>query len=319
MTDSVAGTPDPAMDMPRAARVARLACRSLVRATGLYSGRARLAGSSLLRWIDGAPRGLTEARLHDGSRITVDPADYIGRPVYYFGDFDPKVSAVCTRLLRAGDVAVDIGANIGSVALQMARVVGPSGTVHAFEPQPDLAARLAADARRNGFAQLVVHPVALTSEDGTATFNVAVDNCGGAAINDAGAPGYRQITVATRCANRYLDALEVRGPVRLVKIDVEGHEDIVIPMLLPWLFAIGTPPVVFESGTNDAFWSLPRVEALRASGYTLYAILRTVMRLRLRLLQQAEPIPSSVHDFIAMPEAGSGHRALRERLGPVLG
>ena len=319
MTESLAAPPPSAVAMPRAARVARVACRSLVWATGLYSGRGRLARLPLLRWIDGVPRGLTETRLHDGSSITVDPADYIGRPVYYFGDFDPKVREVCTRLLRAGETALDIGANIGSIALQMARVVGPSGTVHAFEPQPDLAARLAADARRNGFAQLVVHRVALTDEDGTATFNVAVDNCGGAAINDAAAPGYRQITVEARCATRYLEALELRGPVRLVKIDVEGHEDVIIPMLAPWLRANGSPPVVFESGANDAFWALPRVEALRASGYALYAILRSVTRLRLRPVRHGESVPASVNDFVALGEAGDAHRTSRERLGPVLG
>lgn len=317
MTEAVAGSSPRAVTMPRAARLVRLACRSLVWTAGLYSGRARLAGSSLLRWIDHAPAGLTEARLHDGSSITVDPADYIGRPVYYFGDFDPKVTAVCTRLLRAGETAVDIGANIGSVALQMARVVGPSGAVHAFEPQPDLAERLAADARRNGFRQLIVHAVALTDRDATATFNVALDNCGGAAINDARAPGYRQITIRTVNAARHLEALRPSGPIRLVKIDVEGHEDVVIPMLAPWLAASGHPPVVFESGINDAFWSLPRVLALRESGYRLHAIVRSLTRLRLRALETQERIDPSVHDFVALPEGERG-RASRERLGAAI-
>lgn len=52
-----------------------------------------------------------------------------------YGEWAHDEMAICLDLVKAGDVVLDIGANIGSTALPFARKVGPSGTVMAFEPQ----------------------------------------------------------------------------------------------------------------------------------------------------------------------------------------
>jgi predicted methyltransferase len=44
--------------------------------------------------------------------------------------------AVCRAALRPGDIAVDIGANVGRHTLPVARAVGSSGKVIAFKPLP---------------------------------------------------------------------------------------------------------------------------------------------------------------------------------------
>ena len=46
--------------------------------------------------------------------------------------------AVLRRLLRPGHVALDVGANYGVYTRAMSELVGPSGEVHAFEPQKDV-------------------------------------------------------------------------------------------------------------------------------------------------------------------------------------
>src|SRR5262249_20842131 len=51
-----------------------------------------------------------------------------------FGAFERATVAACRRHLRPGDIALDIGANIGSYTLHLARSVGPDGRVFAFEP-----------------------------------------------------------------------------------------------------------------------------------------------------------------------------------------
>ena len=191
------------------AAMAREACRATGRVAHLYSGRGRISRTPLLRRLEGAVHGLQATTLQDGSFIRVDLADYMARPVYYFGDFDPKITWVCRRVLRPGDVAIDCGANIGIVALQMARCVGETGRVHAFEPQPDLAERLVADAATNGYRQLTVHALALSDHDGSDRFRISLDSCGGAAIDDRPAPGYRMIEVEVRRALPVFRELEV--------------------------------------------------------------------------------------------------------------
>jgi FkbM family methyltransferase len=57
--------------------------------------------------------------------------------------------------LSAGDVAVDVGANIGYMTLAAARAVGPAGCVIAVEPHPENVALLEANIERNGLADRV--------------------------------------------------------------------------------------------------------------------------------------------------------------------
>lgn len=53
----------------------------------------------------------------------------------FYGEWAREESALTCSLLKLGDVALDVGANIGSMTLPMARKVGPTGLVLAFEPQ----------------------------------------------------------------------------------------------------------------------------------------------------------------------------------------
>lgn len=52
------------------------------------------------------------------------------------------------RTLSLGDVAVDVGANIGVYTQLLSRWVGPTGFVHSFEPSPENFGRLQSAARK---------------------------------------------------------------------------------------------------------------------------------------------------------------------------
>jgi hypothetical protein len=55
---------------------------------------------------------------------------------YRLGTTEPLVQASLERHLVEGDVLYDVGANVGFFSLLGARLVGPRGTVVAFEPLP---------------------------------------------------------------------------------------------------------------------------------------------------------------------------------------
>lgn len=59
----------------------------------------------------------------------LDLSEGIDLAIYLFGRFESD-----TSLVREGDTVLDIGANIGSHTLPLAKKVGDMGTVHAFEP-----------------------------------------------------------------------------------------------------------------------------------------------------------------------------------------
>jgi FkbM family methyltransferase len=86
-----------------------------------------------------------------------------------FGEWESLQTELLQGFLRPGDVAVDVGAHIGTHAVAFARVVGPSGTVYAFEAQPAVYEVLLDNAGIGGVGNMVVRNLAIgntTAEGG---------------------------------------------------------------------------------------------------------------------------------------------------------
>ncbi len=75
-------------------------------------------------------------------------------------------------LLQPGHKVIDIGANYGVYTLSMAKHVGPTGRVWAFEPASTTANFLAASITANCFDQVVLEQSALSSVKGTAQLSL---------------------------------------------------------------------------------------------------------------------------------------------------
>jgi len=69
-----------------------------------------------------------------GLRWALDLREGIDFSIYLTGAFERLTLNALMRLARPGDTVFDIGANIGSHTLHLARRVGSSGRVYAFEP-----------------------------------------------------------------------------------------------------------------------------------------------------------------------------------------
>lgn len=66
-------------------------------------------------------------------RIHVDPSDFLESNILYTGTWEPDTVRALEQLIRPGDTAIDVGAQIGFVTLTLASLVGPSGNVYALE------------------------------------------------------------------------------------------------------------------------------------------------------------------------------------------
>jgi len=138
---------------------------------------------------------------------------------------DPLEIALVRRIVRPGSVAIDIGAHKGAYTYWMAKGVGRSGRVVAFEPQPVLADRLRRSLAGLGLKQVTVESVALSSQSGEAALHVPAGGPSpGASLNESvGESAAERIDVTMRTLDGFLRELDLR-PVRLIKCDVEGHE-----------------------------------------------------------------------------------------------
>jgi FkbM family methyltransferase len=210
-----------------------------------------------------------------------------------------------TRHLRAGQVAIDIGAHTGGHTFAMAEAIAPGGRVIAIEPLARccdaIRARLRAERARWGDT-IEVHRLALADYEGESEFCHAIDNPGYSGLKPR---AYDTPTRVEKVAVRVttLDALaRDLSRVDYIKIDAEGGEYHIV------LGAAKTlerhrPLVTFEFGANSideykitcadmgAFW--------RDAGYAIYDItgrpLETVEAFVASSTQQA------VWDYVAIP------------------
>jgi FkbM family methyltransferase len=135
-----------------------------------------------------------------------------------FGHQDPEV-AFLRNFVKLGDTVLDVGAHRGAYTWHLARLVGASGHVHAFEPQPHLGSRLSRGVAR----QVVVHPIALSDSEHLDQLLTPVwgdTQMFGHATLEELPEGTTVETVEIRATT--LDSLDL-GPT-FAKIDIEGHE-----------------------------------------------------------------------------------------------
>jgi FkbM family methyltransferase len=126
----------------------------------------------------------------------------------------------------AGGVFVDVGANVGTYALVLARHVGAAGKVIAIEPHPVLHARLAFNRTASGFDHAILVAAAAGAADGELMIETDGDNLGASHIATGNASALAVKVPALRL-QRILQDSGV-SKVDTLKIDIEGFEDRVI-------------------------------------------------------------------------------------------
>jgi FkbM family methyltransferase len=163
-----------------------------------------------------------------GLRLFVDLADHVIGLNIVRGGYEADEVGFVRRVLEAGDVAIDAGAHIGFFTMHMAACVGPTGRVYAFEPMDANAEQLERSIAENRFGDRVEvrrAAVGRTSGIATLTFPNETLNTGGAYLLRGGTSplaGNRIREIDQFALDD--EALSVRRPVRLVKLDVEGAE-----------------------------------------------------------------------------------------------
>jgi FkbM family methyltransferase len=165
-----------------------------------------------------------------GAFFVCDLRDTISREVCFAGFYEPQETSLLCSLLSQGMTFVDVGANWGYFSLLAARLVGNEGSVLAIEPDPRIFAKLEANIRRNRLTNVVPRQLAVSDRLCTMTlagYNEAGENFGISRITEADDPTGNSFDVEACPLDALLDSLGV-DCVDLVKIDVEGSEDLVV-------------------------------------------------------------------------------------------
>lgn len=252
-----------------------------LRNTPLSKGRYRLVHTflPLLREI-GERMGQRLVTTRPGFKLNLNLAEWISQHIYMTGNFEPPTARLITSLLHDGDTMIDVGANIGFFTLLASRKVGALGKIIAFEPVSSTCAALRNNLSINGTVNVNVQEIALSNVDGTATiYEGPARNKGLSSMRPIdNASNKQSVPMAA------FDSLEIsRESIHLIKIDVEGAEQLVVEGMMECLKR-NRPHLIIE--ITDAF--------LQEFGYSATSLYQKLIALGYRIYEITDRGPISM-------------------------
>ena len=245
---------------PNAAQAVIIA---LAQRTGLKRGAFRPTMSRLVNLLRAGPLDVhyqgAAFRLHHQMSATE-------RGALFNADYNREELDFLRAHVPDGGTFVDLGANVGTYALVLARHVGAGGKVIAVEPHPVIHARLAFNRQASSANQVRLVAAAVGPADGELLIETDGDNFGASHVA-SGAPSADAIKVPSLRLLRILIEAGLAS-VDALKIDIEGFED---RALIP--FFDEAPPtlwpraVVIEHLSRDE-WQADCIADMISRGYS---------------------------------------------------
>jgi FkbM family methyltransferase len=191
--------------------------------------------------------------LASGYRICVSPTEHLG---YLLGTAEVHLQRAIRQYVTAGDTVYDIGANLGYVSLSLAKQVGPTGQVIAFEPVPRNIELFRQNVKLNAIRNIRLLEVAASDKHGKAVIRFAENLATASMIWHRNDPAATELAIKTVAVDDLVAAGDLAHPT-FVKIDVEGAEGAVLLGMRGTLAA--SNPVLFvecsDAGRETA-WNL---------------------------------------------------------------
>ena len=149
---------------------------------------------------------------------------FVSRSLELYGEYSAAETDIFQQIVRPGATVVEVGANLGSHTIMLARACSP-GLLYAFEPQQRVFQLLCANVVQNQLTNVRLFPEAVGESEGWARIPIldyaAAGNFGGVAVTSLPGNEGERTADATRVIT--LDALNL-GRCDVLKIDVEGWE-----------------------------------------------------------------------------------------------
>ena len=161
------------------------------------------------RWCDAAaeqillrePAAVRPAFTSFGVYVSVRLDQTIGREIYFHGVYEPEVTRILQQIAKAGQCWLDVSSGNGYFAMLLAKCVGDSGKVIAFESSAESVDRLKSSMVLNGVTNVTLLPMESFSDEQIEKFKpdgIRIESAG--AIQLAGqlrTLGYEQTAMGT--------------------------------------------------------------------------------------------------------------------------
>lgn len=140
-----------------------------------------------------------------------------------YSDAEPGVEKVIRENLKGGDTFIDIGAYIGYYSILARNIVGESGKIIAFEPNPESYRMLRKNFSINAFRNCIPVNIAITDEENILKLFIGKYNADSSSLFLAEEVNEnRYVKVRTITLDKYCEIHDIAPD--FLKIDAEGAE-----------------------------------------------------------------------------------------------
>lgn len=211
---------------------------------------------------------------YDGDlKIQIHTGSFFEWEIFFKGYYEGFVCRLLKEYIKPGNTCIDIGANVGTNTLLMAKLAGPKGSVYAFEPNPGYFQRLKENLALNDFENVHTLMKGIDTQAGQAKLFVA-----GGPVKTASMVDYSDQPGAIQCTIELTSADECLGDLKrcdFIKIDVDGIEGRIMQSCAKVLEKF-RPVVLFEyceSAWSKAEWSFSKTaDQFQALNYRLHQV-----------------------------------------------
>ena len=194
--------------------------------------------------------------------------------VSHYGTYEELEAKIMEEKIEMGNIVVDVGANIGLHTLNMARIVGNTGQVFAFEPDPSNFEILKKNVKINNYKNIILEQKAVGDKHGKATLYQS-DNPINHRIFPQTERATNQVQVELTNLDNYFDS-DMIDKINFIKIDVEGMEFGVLKGMKNILKNNKKIKTLFEFVPKDTieagFIPIELLDYLTSNGFKLYCM-----------------------------------------------
>ena len=196
--------------------------------------------------------------------------EYIGKSLSEYGEWSEPEVVLLKQLLKNNENIIEIGSNIGTHTVPLAKHVLNGGFVYAIEPQSQNYKLLSNNIKDNKIKNVKVLKLAISSKQGEAYMNIfnenLTNNYGDSKIFENNFQNSESVIVKTLDQLFYDDNKE-KKPIKLIKCDAQG-QDLNIILGSKKIIDIYKPFLYLEN--DDINTSKALIEKIKNMGYAMF-------------------------------------------------
>lgn len=215
-----------------------------------------------------------EYNLYGYAKINLYKDSVLSRLIW--NKFEKEETDYMCKVLKKGDVFIDVGSNIGLFSLIASKIVGEEGKVICFEPSPLTYSRLKENVKINNFNNLDIRNLGLSDSRGELTFYVSKNGYDAWNSFSPSKDNKLELSINVPVSTLDFELNDIdKSKIKLVKIDVEGWEKFVLQGAKEFLTNFN--PIVMveltEQNTFNSGYSVHEIyDIMKNFGYTWYRL-----------------------------------------------